>query len=249
MVRWVVRLAFLGPVAGVSAVLFVLLGPAAARGATASKTDEDATQRTYLADCAVCHGSDGSGTNRGPTLKGVGRASVDYMVTTGRMPIAEPTDHLERRTPKYSPDQQRALVDYVTTLTGGGPDIPSLDLDQADEAQGGEVFREQCAACHAWSGDGGALLDREAPPLKPATPTQIAEAIRTGPGAMPVFGSAAISDNQLDDTVKFVDSLKHTDDRGGLPLGHLGPVSEGAIAIVGGIGLLLIASRWIGTDR
>jgi ubiquinol-cytochrome c reductase cytochrome c subunit len=202
-----------------------------------------------LADCAVCHAADGSGTDRGPSLKGVGRASVDYMVTTGRMPLAEPTDQLERRTPRYNPADARALIDYATSLTGGGPEIPTVDLASADVAQGGVVFREQCAACHAWAGDGGALLQREAPGLGAATPAQIAEAIRTGPGSMPVFGTAAISDQQLNDTVKFVDSLKHTDDRGGLPLGHIGPVTEGAIAIVGGIGLMLIVSRWIGTDR
>jgi ubiquinol-cytochrome c reductase cytochrome c subunit len=82
-----------------------------------------------------------------------------------------------------------------------------------------------------------------------ATPQQIAEAIRTGPGSMPVFGNAALDDAQLNDTVAFVDSLKHTDDRGGLALGHVGPVTEGAIAIVGALGLLLLATRWIGTDR
>lgn len=249
MAGWAVRLRYVAPVVGLSAVLFILLEPAAARGAARSPSDGDATRRTYLADCAVCHGADGSGSDRGPSLKGVGRASVDYMITTGRMPIAEPNQRLERRTPRYSPEDQRALVDYVTGLTGGGPDIPTLDLAGADPARGGEVFREQCAACHAWSGDGGALLQREAPGLGAATTTQIAEAIRTGPGSMPVFGTAAVSDQQLDDTVAFVDSLKHTDDRGGLPLGHIGPVTEGAIAIVGGIGLLLLATRWIGTDR
>ncbi|HJQ42421.1 MAG TPA: c-type cytochrome [Jatrophihabitantaceae bacterium] len=204
---------------------------------------------TYLADCAVCHQADGGGSPRGPSLRGVGRASIDYMVTTGRMPLAEPTDRLERRTPRYSPDQQRALVDYVTGLSQGGPDIPNLDLSTADVAAGGEAFREQCAACHAWSGTGGALLEREAPGLGAATPTQIAEAIRTGPGTMPVFGAAALDDQQLNNTTAFVDSLKRTDDRGGLPLAHIGPVTEGAIAIIVGLGLLLVAVRWIGTDR
>ena len=66
---------------------------------------------------------------------------------------------------------------------------------------------------------------------------------------MPVFGPAALDDRQLDDTVAFVDSLKRPDDRGGLALGHIGPVTEGAIAIVGALGLLLLASRWIGTER
>ena len=182
-------------------------------------------------------------------MHGVGSASIDYMVSTGRMPISEPSQRTERRAPRYSPDEQRALVEYVAGLSGGGPDIPSVDLSDADVAKGGEHFREQCAACHAWSGAGGALLQREAPGLRAATPTQIAEAIRTGPGSMPVFGTAALDDRALSDTVAFVDSLKQPDDRGGLALGHVGPVSEGAIAIVGALGLLLLAARWIGTDR
>jgi ubiquinol-cytochrome c reductase cytochrome c subunit len=237
-----------GAVIAVSLItgLWILLAgrPAAAR----SQQDAD-VHRIYLGDCAVCHGADGEGSSRGPSLHDVGRASIDYMITTGRMPIGEPTDRLVRRTPKYDVDTQRALVDYVIDLSGSGPDIPRLDLASADVARGGAIYREQCAACHAWPGNGGALLEREAPPLTPATPTQIAEAIRTGPASMPVFGSAALNDEELNDTVAFVDSLKHTDDRGGLPIGHLGPVAEGAIAIVGGLGLLLLGSRWIGTDR
>ncbi|HMC68085.1 MAG TPA: cytochrome c, partial [Mycobacteriales bacterium] len=186
---------------------------------------------------------------RGPSLHGVGKASIDYMVSTGRMPISEPFQRTERRTPRYSGDDERALVDYAAGLAGGGPDIPLVDVGDADVARGGELFREQCAACHAWSGSGGALLQREAPGLTAATPTQTAEAIRTGPGSMPVFGPAALDDSALNDTVAFVDSLKRTDDRGGLPIGHVGPVSEGAIAIAGALGLLLLAARWIGTDR
>jgi len=41
--------------------------------------------------------------------------------------------------------------------------------------------------------------------------------------------------------------LDHPDDRGGQPLWYLGPVAEGAIAIVLGLGLLLLVSRWIGS--
>src|SRR4051794_36566399 len=44
-------------------------------------------QRTYQADCGVCHGSDGRGTANGPPVAGVGRASVDYYLSTGRMPL------------------------------------------------------------------------------------------------------------------------------------------------------------------
>jgi ubiquinol-cytochrome c reductase cytochrome c subunit len=104
-----------------------------------------------------------------------------------------------------------------------------------------------CAACHAWSGNGGALLHREAPPVHQATPTQIAEAVRGGPGNMPAFGQAALTDRQVDSIVRYVRYLDDPNDRGGSSLWHVGPLVEGAVAIVIGLGALVIATRWIGT--
>jgi ubiquinol-cytochrome c reductase cytochrome c subunit len=207
-------------------------------------------RQVFLSDCAVCHGAGGTGTSRGPSLIDVGAASVDYMLTTGRMPIHDPGDELRRRPSPYSAELQRALVDYIGRLAGGGgPAVPAVDPGAGDVARGGELFRLQCAACHAWSGEGGALYQREAPPLQPATATQLAEAVRTGPGTMPVFGAAAIDDSQLDDLAAFSEQLKRPDDRGGQPLGHVGPVAEGAVGIVLGLGTLLVATRWIGKQR
>jgi ubiquinol-cytochrome c reductase cytochrome c subunit len=225
----------------------------------------------WLRDCAVCHGADGRGTNRGPTLVGVGAASVDYWVSTGRMPLvaepgrspdgrdiqplpgvqlfANPDVVPRRRSPAYAPDVIKGLVGYVVDLTGGGGQpVPSVDVADADRPQGGEVFRLQCAACHAWAGDGGALLHREAPALHLATPTQIAEAVRIGPGAMPAFGQAALDDRQLSDLVSYVRYLDNPSDRGGWSLWHLGPVAEGGAAWLLAMAALLVAIRWMG-DR
>ncbi len=152
-----------------------------------------------------------------------------------------------RRPPKYNAATRRALVDYTVGLTGGDPTIPHVDLNAGNLAAGGTVYRSQCAACHAWSGDGGALLGREAPSTHPATPTEIAEAVRTGPGNMPAFGHAAVDDEQLQSLVRYVRYLDHADDRGGAPLWHLGPLAEGAVAVFVGLGLLVVAVRWIGT--
>lgn len=220
----------------------------------------------YLSDCATCHGSDGRGTNQGPSLVGVGRASIDYELSTGRMPlgfvgrssdqpgrtlkalpnqdVVTPDRLPERHHPAYRPDLIAALVQYTGNLTGGsGPDIPSVG--PGDLAEGGTLFRLQCAACHAWAGDGGALLHREAPALHQSTPTQVAEAVRVGPGQMPAFGTAALTDDQVDAVAAYVQYLRNPRDRGGNPLWHLGPVSEGLIAFVA-LGVLLCFVRWIG---
>lgn len=206
-------------------------------------------REVYLRDCATCHGADGSGSPRGPSLKGKAPAMTDYMLTTGRMPIKDPDETVTRHKPFYPPELIAGLVDYVASLGPPGEPIPNIDLAKADAAQGGEVYRLLCAACHQATGSGGALIDRQAPPLRDATPRQVAEVVRTGRGSMPAFGKAAVDDAHLNDLVAYVEYLRHPDDRGGAPIWHLGPVPEGAIALgVGVVGLLLVTG-WIERRR
>jgi ubiquinol-cytochrome c reductase cytochrome c subunit len=238
----------------------IALRPAPGATAIAATTpDRPADVRhIWLRDCAQCHGANGGGTQYGPNIRHSGSALIDFELTTGRMPVpyvhaSEPqkpsrNEQQPRREPAYDPATIRALVAYVTDLTGrGGAPIPDIDPASGDLAAGGTLFRLQCAACHAWSGDGGALLDREAPSTHPATSLQIAEAVRGGPGNMPRFGAAALTNRQLDSLVRYVRYLDHADDRGGSPLWHLGPFAEGAVAIIIGLGVLVLATRWIGT--
>ena len=64
---------------------------------------------------------------------------------------------------------------------------------------------------------------------------------------MPVFGSSAISDDQLSSLVAYTHALQDPDDRGGWALWHLGPMSEGAAGLILGVGGLLVVARWLGT--
>jgi ubiquinol-cytochrome c reductase cytochrome c subunit len=197
----------------------------------------------------------------------VGAAAVDFWVSTGRMPLvsvpaqdpssrqleplteaelANPRARPQRHTPAYPPPVVNAIVDYVSSIAPGGPAVPNPSLANANLANGGEIYRLECAACHSWAATGGALYQREAPPLAQSTPVQVAEAIRTGPDPMPAFGRSAIPDSQLPDVIAYVEYLKHPNDRGGNPLWHLGPVAEGAVALIGGMGGLLLLTRWIG---
>ncbi len=241
------------------AVVALLARPGASGAASVGTAAQGPVREVYQRDCAVCHGADARGTDLGPDLRGAGPAQVDFQLATGRMPVprGDAAQHEERvsvekaqarRTPRYDTETRRALVDYVVNLAGGrGPAIPDVMPGTGDVAAGGSLFRQQCAACHAWSGDGGALLQRDAPPTHPATELEIAEAVRAGPGNMPAFGRAAVDDHQLQSLVRYVRYLDHPDDRGGAPLWHLGPLAEGAIAVFVGLGLLVIAVRWIGT--
>jgi ubiquinol-cytochrome c reductase cytochrome c subunit len=83
-----------------------------------------------------------------------------------------------------------------------------------------------------------------------ASPMQIAEAVRTGPDVMPRFGPKMLDDTALGDVIEYVGYLQHGKyNPGGLQLANWGPVSEGFIGWVAGIGLLVLFVRRIGTTE
>ena len=214
-----------------------------------SAQDADRGRSLYETGCSSCHGVEGRGTERYPNLVGVGAASVDFYLTTGRMPLDQPTVQAARKEPAYSREEIDDLVAYVTSLgDGGGPPIPRVDPAAGSLVEGRELYTAFCAACHNSQGSGGALgRDYFAPHLFEATPVQTAEAVRVGPGAMPVFNSQTIDHDELNSIVRYVEYLKDPRDRGGLSLGRVGPVPEGFVAWVVGLGALLLAAFWIGT--
>lgn len=201
----------------------------------------------YEQDCAACHGADGKGTARGPNLTGVGEAAVDFMLSTGRMPKRGAASKQPPYTPTIPEADIKALDQYVTNLVAkGGPGIPTVDPSKGDQGHGHVLFDENCAACHGWGGSGGILYNRMVPAITEATPTQIGEALRVGPSAMPVFGPHQLSQSQVDDIAAYIEETKHPSDQGGNPISHLGPAAEGAVIwLVAMVGLLLLI-RWIG---
>jgi ubiquinol-cytochrome c reductase cytochrome c subunit len=199
----------------------------------------------FLTDCVSCHGSEGQGTENGPDLRGVGAASADFFLSTGRMPNTEPNRQALSKPSPYSQEQIDALVAYVASL-GPGPAIPDVDNPPGNLQEGGVLYRLNCQPCHSAAGDGGALSSgRVAPELHSATSVQVAEAMRIGPGPMPVFGEETFTDRQVNSIVRYVEYLRDPDDRGGLSLGIIGPITEGLVAIVLGFGALVLAVRWI----
>lgn len=207
----------------------------------------DTGREIYQQDCAVCHGSTGEGTFRGPPIDEVGTASIDFMVRTGRMPIPEPTNNPSGADPAYGEDAIRALVEYTARFVSGPEAVESLDVEAADLARGGEIYRLECAACHQTAGGGGALAyGTTAPELTDSTAVETFEAMRVGPGDMPVFGPEAIDDDDAVAVAAYVEYLHSPEDPGGLHLWHLGPVPEGFVAWVFGLGATLLIARWLG---
>lgn len=229
-------------------------GPVPASSAAARSTQYPANEvaagrSMFLQACSSCHGQQAEGTVRAPTLTGLGAAAVDFWVSTGRMPLEIPTAQAVRKPPEFSATQSREIAEYVASLAPGGPGIPNVNLSGTDLGAGGQAYRLDCATCHSFTSEGGALsYGAYAPNLHEDSPQQIAEAVRTGPGNMPRFSTANLSNAQLADIIQYVLYNRRPNDHGGLGLGHIGPVTEGFIAFVFGVGLMMLAAYWIG-DR
>ena len=202
----------------------------------------------YQQHCASCHGAELAGTDNGPSLTGVGAASVDFYLSTGRMPLANPGVQPERHRPAFAPEQIRALVAYVVSFGGGGIPIPAVDPASGSLPHGQQVYEANCGACHGAAATGDSIGGGQiAPALDEATALQIAEAIRVGPGAMPRFGETTIDQDDLDSVTRYLLELRETGNPGGLGLTRIGPVAEGFVGVVVGLGLLLIVIRLAGT--
>jgi ubiquinol-cytochrome c reductase cytochrome c subunit len=207
----------------------------------------------FVQNCSSCHGIDASGGDRAPPLLGVGGATVDLWLSSGWMPLAEPTAEPERKPAKFARAEILDIVRYVTSLAPsfGNPGVPfGLDTSHANVAEGFSLFALNCAPCHTITGAGDALAGGiQAPPLHGVTKTMVWEAVRTGPGNMPRFGPGTLSPAQVVDIVGYVvKDIQHPVSPGGLSLGGVGPVAEGFVGLFVGVGACLLAALWVG-DR
>jgi ubiquinol-cytochrome c reductase cytochrome c subunit len=203
----------------------------------------------YLQGCSTCHGLSGQGSSVAPSLVGVGGAAVDFQVGTGRMPLALRGPQANKKPVRYSQDDIDALAAYIESLGGGPSPATDADVDTTDAnlAEGGELFRTNCASCHNFSGQGGALAHGlYAPSLTNTTPKHIYEAMETGPSNMPVFGNKTLTPDEKRDIIAFITHTRSQADPGGAALGRIGPVPEGLVGWAAGIGLLVVAAVWIG---
>jgi ubiquinol-cytochrome c reductase cytochrome c subunit len=209
-------------------------------------------EQLYRNACIACHAANLEGVKgRGPSLLGVGEAAVYFQVATGRMPAAvqgaqEPRKPVRREFSEQSEQGVKDLAAYVQSV-GGGPQLPTGNLREGDLGEGGELFRLNCAQCHNFAGKGGALSSgKHAPGLRDASDEVIYAAMLTGPENMPVFGDNQVTPEQKRAIINYVHTLNTTKDPGGHALGRLGPVTEGIVLWVVGIGGLMFVVLWIG---
>ncbi len=206
-------------------------------------------RQIFLKGCSSCHGLNAEGAQIAPSLIGVGAASVDFQVGTGRMPMADMSTQAMRKDPLYNAEETAALAAYVASLAPG-PAIPGeseLNFERdGSTAEGGELFRNNCAMCHNFAGQGGALTQgKYAPTLMGVEPKHIYEAMVTGPQSMPVFSDKTITPEEKLSIIKWIKSAEKEPNLGGASLGRVGPVTEGLLGWVLGLGILIGVAVWL----
>ena len=240
------------------AALFVVGALYAAMAPTQQSAAEPSTsqqakegQELFAQNCASCHGLNGEGSSQGPTLQGVGSAAVDFQVSTGRMPLAQPGEQAPVKPGEFTDSEIAALSAYVASL-GPGPSVPSEDkysstgLTDEQIAEGGELFRTNCSACHNVTGQGGALPNgKHAPSLVGVSNKHVYEAMLTGPQQMPVFSDQVLTPKDKAQIIAYLNHVHQEPNQGGLSLGSIGPVSEGVAIWTVGIGVMIAFAVWI----
>jgi len=235
-------------------LLFTGAGYAALSTSTATAQSDASSQQTisegqklFAANCATCHGLNLEGSSEAPSLLGVGAASVDFQVGTGRMPMQMQGPQAQKKPVQFTEAQTAALAAYVASLAPG-PAIPTGKvLDGAgDAAKGAELFRINCAMCHNVAGAGGALTEGKfAPAIKNVSAEHIYEAMITGPQNMPVFNDMNVSAEGKRDIITYLKYVENNPSPGGLALGSLGPVAEGLFIWIFGLGAIVALTVWI----
>jgi ubiquinol-cytochrome c reductase cytochrome c subunit len=203
----------------------------------------------FLKGCSSCHGLNAEGASIAPSLIGVGAASVDFQVGTGRMPMADMSQQAMRKEPLYTEEQTAALAAYVASLAPGPASLANEEIEwerDGNTAEGGELFRNNCAMCHNFAGQGGALTQgKYAPTLMGVEPKHIYEAMITGPQAMPVFSDKTITPEEKLSIIKWIKAAEAEPNLGGASLGRVGPVTEGLLVWTFGLGLLIGIAVWL----
>ena len=243
---------------------YAAVAPSASADNGTSATEQIAKGKAlFLVSCSFCHGQSGEGVTSkdgnliGPSLVGVGGASADFQLRTGRMPLQQPGPQgAPHKRVVFDDAEIKALDAYVASF-GPGPAVPSdAEANAADTwspAQkdamvqlGGKVFLTNCTACHNFTGASGAMPNGAIAPniLNDDTKT-IIEALLTGPGPMPNFSDGNISPQEKLAVAAYVHSQRDQTNYGGFALGSVGPVSEGLFAWVVGLGTMVAFAVWI----
>ena len=111
-----------------------------------------AGQRLFESNCTACHGQNAKG-GRGPDL--TGRLRHGSLETEMADNITGGIAGTQMPAFPMPPENVRAIVAYLRSLSAGGPDLPIA----GNAANGQQVFfgAGNCSSCHMYQGHGGRL--------------------------------------------------------------------------------------------
>jgi len=191
-------------------------------------------ERIFAQRCARCHGESGQGISAAITILG---PSLEAEHNPGLVMAAEEIgpEHMPRFEYVLSVDQMRAVSGYVAQK------LAVIPVGGGNVSDGGELYRSYCATCHRTAVRGGALgfVGTNAPALTSDSAALIAGTIRWGPGPMPSFPQAVLTDAQVDSIVKYIQVVQHPANPGGRAMDWIGPVIEGVAAWCAVLALIL----------
>jgi ubiquinol-cytochrome c reductase cytochrome c subunit len=198
--------------------------------------------QVFAEQCAHCHGDNGEGGEEGPSLLALlkqpeSAPGIADLVRSGfgSMPAFQGPDAAKDAV--LSDADVSAVAAYVAAQFGS----------EGQLEPGGALFRQNCASCHGAMAYGGAIIyngRQNAPSLMSASPALVAAAVRGGLGTMPSFPQAAISDQQVASIAEYLNTLQTLPAPGGFEIAHLGPVSEGAVAVLA-LCFVMIGAMWV----
>jgi mono/diheme cytochrome c family protein len=158
-------------------------------------SDRALGQRTYLADCAACHGDGGQGTPLGsplaaPDRKAAGRTALYRTLADGVPGTAMP------RYSGYDSATLRSLLDYTASLSTLPGSRAAWKPGAGDAARGKLLFAKTCAGCHGDEGQGKIGPGLATPGFQQAASTEFIAAtiVRGRAGTpMPAFGRDSVN--------------------------------------------------------
>lgn len=191
----------------------------------ASSLASEHGRRLYADNCAVCHGSTGTGG------VGVPLALPEFIDTVDDNYLRNTIIHGRpgRIMPSFSnlkPGEINAVIEYMRSWTGKTPTPFSKKRISGNVENGRQIYHQRCAACHGINGEGGHgtgvtfSRPRDLPILAPAlnnrgflaaaSDSMIRNTLIHGRKGTPMisFRDLGLSDNDINDVVAFVRSFE-----------------------------------------
>jgi len=150
----------------------------------------------FAKGCAACHGEDAGGTAGAPPLIRVPREEI-------RRKVREPQGAMAMLSfgPKLLSDEElEAIIFYIESLGKGEEQgRETTDLEQARAL----YISKGCAACHGADARGAGV----GPPLLGVPREEIRRKVREPQGAMPAYSPERLSDEDLEQIIRYLESL------------------------------------------